>query len=102
MIVPSRAEWFGIIILEAMARWIPVIATKSGWPEDIIQNEENWFLVDNENSSMISDKILSLINMDKKDLNTIISNGFDTIKKKYTWEIIAEKVYQQYLLLKKM
>lgn len=101
MIVPSRAEWFGIIILEAMASWIPVIATKSGWPEDIIQNWENWFLVENENSSMISDRILSLINMDKKELNKIISNGFDTIKKKYTWKIIAEKVYQQYLLLKK-
>ena len=101
MIVPSRAEWFGIIILEAMASWIPVIATKSGWPEDIIQNWENWFLVENENSSMISDRVLRLIDMDKKELNTIISNGFDTIKKKYTWEIIAEKVYQQYLLLKK-
>ncbi|WP_316840677.1 glycosyltransferase [Pedobacter gandavensis] len=36
LVLPSFRETFGVVIIEAMACGLPVIATKSGGPEDII------------------------------------------------------------------
>jgi len=43
--VPSWEEPFGIVILEAMASGIPVVATAKAGPLDIIESEENGMLV---------------------------------------------------------
>lgn len=99
MIVPSRAEWFGIIILEAMASGIVVIATKSGWPEDIIQDWINWFLVKKDDYIALASKIVEFVKWKDKDLDKIIYNWYITIKKKYTWEIISKQIYKQYEIL---
>ncbi len=96
MIVPSRAEWFWIIILEAMASWIPVIATKSWWPEDIIDDWINWFLVKNKDTIALANKISKEIEGNNTNIEKIIKNGLITIKKYYTWEIVGTKIYKEY------
>lgn len=61
-VLPSiKPEPFGLVILEAMARKIPVIATKHGGPLEIIQDDENGFLVDYENSEELVSKMNELI-----------------------------------------
>ena len=51
VVVPSRNEPFGIVVLEAWAAGKPVIATHNGGPRDIITHNEDGFLVyDNPNS----------------------------------------------------
>lgn len=96
MIVPSRAEWFGIIILEAMASGIPVIATRSGGPEDIIQDWRNWFLVKKSDALDLAKKIVEFIQWNIKNLNQIVDNWYVTIRKRYTWESISSQIYTQY------
>jgi glycosyltransferase involved in cell wall biosynthesis len=36
LVVPSRVETFGLVLVEAMATGLPTVATRSGGPEDII------------------------------------------------------------------
>jgi len=36
LVVPSQVETFGLVLVEAMATGLPVIATRSGGPEDIV------------------------------------------------------------------
>ncbi len=44
LIVPSQHETFGVVIIEALSCGLPVIATRSGGPEDII-NKDNGLLI---------------------------------------------------------
>jgi len=48
-VLPSRYEAFGVVLIEAMATGLPVIATRSGGPDSIV-TKENGLLIEGENS----------------------------------------------------
>lgn len=100
-VLPSRTEGFWITIIEAMTAKIPVIATRCGWPEDIIENWMNWFLIENENSIKLSEIISDFINNKIDDIDKIIGNWYKTVVQKYTWDIVANQIYNEYLILNK-
>ena len=70
-ILPSiQPEPFGLVVIEAMDRAIPVIATNHGGPTEIIENEEDGYLVDYRDCTEMSNRTLELIN--NKDLRKCI------------------------------
>ncbi len=53
-VLPTRYEAFGAVLIEAMATGLPVIATRSGGPDHIV-NEQNGLLVDVEDAEQLAE-----------------------------------------------
>ncbi len=61
-VLPSRAESFGIVLLEAMACKKPIVATAVGGITEIIQNNLNGLLVPPENTDALFEALVFLLN----------------------------------------
>ena len=59
LVLPSRYETFGIVLIEAMACGIPVIATKCGGPVDIV-TPETGLLIEKDNIDELKNAILTM------------------------------------------
>ena len=87
-ICASSSEGFSLSVLEACATGIPVISTKVGGCEDLIQDNYNGFLVDRDVNA-IKEKIQFL----KENPNINIDMGKNnrkTIENYWSWETKVE------------
>jgi glycogen(starch) synthase len=99
VVVPSRIEGFGAIILEAMAMGAPIVATSVGGIPELIDDGETAFLVAPENPQELAVKIcFLLVNPDL--LNYVSAQAKVKLQGKYDWHEIARQyldVYQKAL-----
>jgi len=59
-VLSSKYETFGVVIIEAMSCGIPVVSTKCGGPESIIENESLGVLVENNDVQLLSEAMLKI------------------------------------------
>ena len=60
LVLPSRYEGFGIVLIEAMAMGVPVVATKVRGIEDVVEDEKTGLMAPYNNPKMLASKILRL------------------------------------------
>lgn len=61
LVSAAMLEPFGRTLIEAMALGVPVIATRSGGPEEIIEDGESGFLVDVNDESALAERMTRLL-----------------------------------------
>ena len=85
-----------MVILEAFAAGIPVIATSVGENSKIIQNGENGYLVDPGDILSMANKIEYLM-YNKEVANNIKSNARKLFEEEFKAESMAKKYEELYL-----
>lgn len=65
-VLPSSFETFGVVLIEAMAMGLPVVATRCGGPEDIV-SEATGFLVDKDDLAGFASAMGALVAIKKFD-----------------------------------
>ncbi|MGQ9640896.1 MAG: glycosyltransferase family 4 protein [Candidatus Bathycorpusculaceae bacterium] len=90
-LMPSSYEGFGLSLLEAMSSKIPVIASSSGGPGDILTHGVNALLLKEASATEISEAV-KLVLLNKKLQETIVQNAFALVEKKYTWKDVVDEL----------
>lgn len=91
----SRQEGFGIAIVEAMAREIPVISTNAGGIPEIIDHGIDGLLVDPEDPQALSDAVVSLSG-DPAGMRSMAEAGRMKASTLFTVERVAERTEDLY------
>lgn len=94
-VLPSLREAFGLVVVEAMASGVVVVATDNGGIKDIIENGKSGLLVPPGNTERLVEAISTLLkNPDqKRDLERA---ALERVKTHFTAERMAEKTAEVY------
>ena len=99
VVLPSVAEPFGLVLIEAMAFAKPVVAVQSGGPTEIVVNKETGLLVEAPDSHLLAEAILFLLK-DPKRSQQMGEKGFSRYRERYTFDRMVKEtldVYEQVL-----
>lgn len=87
--LPSDEEGFGVVILEAMACGVPVVATRCGGPEGIITDGTDGFLVPRDDAGVMAMRLKTLL--ESLELNEAVGQrARATIEARFTEEVAGQ------------
>jgi glycosyltransferase involved in cell wall biosynthesis len=90
MAFPSLFEGFGLVVLEAMACGVPVIATPNGAAPDIIHDGQDGFIVPIRDSHALAEK-LELLSNDRA-LLAYMSDAARRTAAQHSWQLYRERL----------
>ncbi len=91
-VLPSLSEGFPIVLLEAMAAKLPIIATDVGDCKKLIEKAHCGIIIKSVDD--LRPAILKM--MESKDLVKMGERGYEYVKKNYTWDKVAAVYHSAY------
>jgi glycosyltransferase involved in cell wall biosynthesis len=87
LVLPSAAEGFGLVLIEAMAAGIPIVATDVPGICDVMKSEQTALLVPVSNPQKLADAIQRLIS-DPLLRHRLIDAAKLDVQNRFTWDIV--------------
>ncbi len=88
--LPSDEEGFGMVIIEAMACGVPVVSTRSGGPDGIINDGVDGYLTPLDDAAALAERLARLIQ--DKELNAEMGRlARATIEARYAEEVAGQE-----------
>lgn len=95
MVVSSRFEGFGLTAAEAMASGLPVLASNVDGLTEVVVHEETGYLVPQENSGLLADRILALL-ADPEKAAGMSQSGRKRVEQYFSMEQFSEAMLAVY------
>jgi glycosyltransferase involved in cell wall biosynthesis len=92
---PSRAEAFGLVLIEAMSAGLPVIANRSDGILDIIDDGVNGLLIEPMNIDLWIERVESLIRHPQLR-SRLATSAIETVRSKFTSQRMVDQVESIY------
>jgi glycosyltransferase involved in cell wall biosynthesis len=89
--LPSLHEPFGIVLLEAMAETLPIIATNSEGPQEIITHLVDGVMVQKGDAQALADG-LALVLQDEARAKSMAVAAFAAVQERYTMTCAAQRL----------
>jgi phosphatidylinositol alpha-mannosyltransferase len=93
LILPSEAEGFGLVLIEAMAASVPVVATDVPGIRDVVRHEHDGLLVPPGRPDLLAIAITRVVT-DFGLRRRLIDAGLQTVRERYTWDKIIPQYRQ--------
>jgi glycosyltransferase involved in cell wall biosynthesis len=94
-VLSSNEEGLGIVLLEAMASAVPVVATRCGGPEAVVLDGETGFLVPLNDPHLLAEKMFVLL-QDAEFSRRLGQKGRRRVVKNYSEEAAGQAFLQVY------
>lgn len=94
--LPSRVEPFGIVVIEALAAGLPVVASHAGGISEIISEPEFGWLVEPNTVDSFVNTLHQVINLPDKGRSVGLC-GRDSLEHRFSPEVIAAQLQSSYL-----
>lgn len=95
LVLPSSAEGFGLVLIEAMATRVPVIGTDVDGIRDVVSNEQNGLLVPCGDSRALAGAIQRLMT-EPALRNSLVARAQHEVESRFAWGPVIEQ-YRQVL-----
>lgn len=90
LVLPSLAEGFGLVLIEAMAAGVPVVATDVPGIRDVVRDEETGLLVDAEQELELGFAMMRVIE-DARLRHRLIENGLREVHERFSWPTVLRQ-----------
>ena len=95
---PCTKSSFGVVLLEAMASAVPIVASDNNGYSSVMENGRQGLLVPETTPRAFADSLLTLVR-DQQLRSSMGADGRRTALEQYSWKLIAEEVERYYLNL---
>ena len=94
-VLPSVQEGQGIVLLEAQASGVPVVAFDAGGVKEAVRDRETGLLVKPGDTDGLAEALINLLN-NKQSRETLGQNGREYVYANYTWDVTTKKMLEVY------
>lgn len=92
LVIPSRAETFGVVGIEAMATGLPILATRCGGPEEYLTPEAGDLVPAGQPTAM-KQALSSMLDRRKSFDKERIA---DTVRERFSYEAVGQRLHRIY------
>jgi len=85
LVLPSLAEGFGLVLIEAMAAGVPVVATDVPGIRDVVSDGVNGLLVPPKSPQALAGAIGRVLS-DRALRQMLVGNGSRIVRERFTWQ----------------
>lgn len=92
--VPSLTESFGLVALEAMACGTPVVATRVGGMQTVVEDGESGLLVPAGDHAALAEAIARVLTDHR--LRVHLAHGARSRAERFTWQAVGDRIVEMY------